>query len=64
MGGVSHAFYGLESGMRHLQYQGHPGVSHPRTPLPDPVELLRSHEMELPLGKVKKKKKEKKIYNG
>lgn len=64
MGGVIRTFYGLESGMRHLQYQGHPGVSHPRTPLPVPVELPRSHEMELPLGKVGKKNIYVYIYNG
>lgn len=37
------------------QVQGHPGVSHPRTPLPAPVELQRSHETRLPLERVGKK---------
>ena len=47
IGDVTHTFYRLESGMRDLQFQGHPGTSHPRTP-------LSTHWIELPLGRGKK----------
>ena len=47
IGDVTHTFYRLESGMRDLWFQGHPGTSHPRTP-------LSAHWIELPLGRGKK----------